>query len=53
MFENVREKRSLIFYCDLKLEWAREEYTVCCTRNERRGSAWFKAGVWKLRLMRR
>jgi hypothetical protein len=32
--ENIREERLLIFYCDMKLEWAREEYTVCCTRND-------------------
>jgi hypothetical protein len=35
------------------LKWAREEYTVCCTRNERSGSAWFKTGIWKLRNMRK
>jgi hypothetical protein len=28
---NMREKASLIFYCDMKFEWAREVYTVCCT----------------------
>jgi hypothetical protein len=33
----------------VKREWAREEYTVCCTRNQRSGLAWFKTGVWKLR----
>jgi hypothetical protein len=33
----------------MKLEWAREEYTVCCTGNERSGLAWFKTGIWKLR----
>jgi hypothetical protein len=32
-FANIRETRSLIFYCDIIYEWAREEYTVCCTRN--------------------
>jgi hypothetical protein len=35
----MREKRSLIFYCEMKLEWAREENTVCSTRNERSGFA--------------
>jgi hypothetical protein len=38
----MKEKRSLIFYCQIKLEWAREEYRVCCTRNEKSGLAWFK-----------
>jgi hypothetical protein len=37
----MREKRSLIFYCAVKLEWAREEYTICCARNEGSGLAWF------------
>jgi hypothetical protein len=33
----------------MKLEWCKEEYIVCCARNERNGLACFKAGVWKLR----
>jgi hypothetical protein len=37
----------------MKLEWTRKANTVCCTRNERSGSAWFKTGTWKLRGMRR
>jgi hypothetical protein len=37
----------------MKQEWAREEYIVCCTRNERSGLAWFKTGIWKLRGMRK
>jgi hypothetical protein len=28
----------------MKQEWAREEYIVCCTRNEKSGLAWFKTG---------
>jgi hypothetical protein len=36
----------------MKLEWAWEEHTICCTRNERRGLAWFEAGIWKLRGVR-
>jgi hypothetical protein len=52
LFANIKEKRSLIFYSEMKQEWAREEYTVCCTRNERNGLAWFKTGIWKLRGMR-
>jgi hypothetical protein len=53
LFENIKQKRSLIFYNEMKQELAREEYTVCCTRNERSGLAWFKAGIWKLRGMRK
>jgi hypothetical protein len=37
----------------MKQEWAREEYVVCCTRNERSALAWFKTGIWKLRGMRK
>jgi hypothetical protein len=51
LFADIREK-SLIFSCDMKSEWAREEYTVCCTRNEKSGLTWFKTGIWKLRGMR-
>jgi hypothetical protein len=49
MFTNIREKRSLIFYCDMKVEWAREEYRVLCTRNEGSRLTWFKNGILKLK----
>jgi hypothetical protein len=29
IFEKIKEKRSLIFYSEMKQEWAREEYIVC------------------------
>jgi hypothetical protein len=44
----VRGKRPLISYCETKLEWDKEEYAVCCARNERSGLTWFKTGIWKL-----
>jgi hypothetical protein len=53
LFANIKVKRSLIFYSEMKQEWAREEYIGCCTRNERSGLAWFKTGIWKLRGMRK
>jgi hypothetical protein len=37
----------------MKQEWAKVEYIVCCTRNERSGLAWFRTGIWKLRGMRK
>jgi hypothetical protein len=49
---NIREMRFLIF-CDMKCEWARKAYTVCCTRDERSSLAWFKTSIWKLREMRK
>jgi hypothetical protein len=33
----------------MKLLWAREEYVMCCSRKDRSGIAWFRAGIWKLR----
>jgi hypothetical protein len=36
----------------MKQEWAREEYIVCFTRNERSGLAWYKTGIWKMRGMK-
>jgi hypothetical protein len=35
LFANINEKRSLIFYSEMKQEWAREEYTVCCIKGTR------------------
>jgi hypothetical protein len=49
----VSEKLSLVFYQEMKHKWGREEYIELCSRNERNGSAWMKAGVWKLRGIRR
>jgi hypothetical protein len=37
LFANIKEKRSLIIYSEMKRAWARDKYTVSCTRNERRG----------------
>jgi hypothetical protein len=37
----------------MKLGWAREEYAIRCTRNERSGLGWFRTGFWKLRGMRK
>jgi hypothetical protein len=37
----------------MKCEWAKEAYTVFCTRNERNGTAWFKTGIWMPRRIRK
>jgi hypothetical protein len=42
MFANIKEKRSLIFHSEMKQEWTREEYIICCTRNEKSGLAWLR-----------
>jgi hypothetical protein len=52
-FANLSEKRSLIFYRDMKLLWYREDYVMCGSRNDRMGTAWFRAGIWKLRGIRK
>jgi hypothetical protein len=48
LFKDIRDNRPLIFYCDREFVWATESNIVCCTRNDRRGLAWFKTGIWKL-----
>jgi hypothetical protein len=52
-FANLSEKRSLIFYRDMKFLWDREDYVMCVSRNDRMGIAWFRAGIWKLRGIRK
>jgi hypothetical protein len=37
----------------MKQKWGREEHIELCSRNERNGLTWIKAGVWKLRGIRR
>jgi hypothetical protein len=49
---NIRGKRPLMFYYDMKFEWVSKAYTFYCTRNERSRLACFKAGTWKLRGVR-
>jgi hypothetical protein len=52
LFSKIKEKSSLIFYSEMKQEWAREQH-ISCTRTDRSGLAWFKTGIWKLRGMRK
>jgi hypothetical protein len=37
----------------MKLLWDREDYVMCGSRNDRMRIAWFRAGIWKLRGIRR
>jgi hypothetical protein len=39
----MSEKRSFVFYQQMKQKWGREEYIKLCSRNERNGLAWMKA----------
>jgi hypothetical protein len=52
-FANLSEEKSLMFYCDMKLLWDRQDYVKCVSRNDRMGIALFRAGIWKLRGIRK
>jgi hypothetical protein len=39
MFVDKRDKKSLIFHCEMQYERVKELYTVCCTRKVRSGLA--------------
>jgi hypothetical protein len=55
LFVNIRDKKPLIFYCEMKLEWREEEHTVWGggeRERERERLEWFKIGIWKLSGMR-
>jgi hypothetical protein len=53
IFSSVKVNISLLFYCAMKLEWGKESYIDKCTRKKRMGIIWWKAGIWKLRGIRR
>jgi hypothetical protein len=53
MFAKISEKTSLTVYVDMKRNWGREEYIGCCSRDERRGWAWWRLGIWKMKGCRR
>jgi hypothetical protein len=44
---------SLILYREIKHEWDKEIYIGKCTRKDRIGIIWLKAGIWKLRGIKR
>jgi hypothetical protein len=49
IFPDVNVKISLKFYYEIKHEWGKKSYTYIdkCTRKERMGIIWLKAGIWK------
>jgi hypothetical protein len=53
MFADMKAKNSLTFYSQIKHDWGKESYIDKCTRKERIGIMWLKAGIWKLRGIRR
>jgi hypothetical protein len=44
-----KRKKSLIFYCEVTLEWCKEQCRDFRARNESNWLAWFGTGVWKRR----
>jgi hypothetical protein len=53
MFADINAKNSMTFYSQIKYEWDKESYIDKCTRKERIGIIWLKAGIWKLKGIRR
>jgi hypothetical protein len=53
MLADLNVKSSLTFYRQMKCEWGKEWYNDKCTRKERMGVIWLKAGIWKLKGIRR
>jgi hypothetical protein len=52
-FANLSEKRLSVFYRDVKLLWDRGDCVMCGSRNDRMGIAWFRAGIGKLKWLRK
>jgi hypothetical protein len=48
MEASMREKRSLVFYNELKSSWENKLYIEVCTQQARRGIGWWKMGIWRL-----
>jgi hypothetical protein len=49
---NMRGKRSLVFYNDLKSSWENKLYIDVCTQEARRGIGWWKMGILRLKGVR-
>jgi CRISPR/Cas system CSM-associated protein Csm2 small subunit len=47
MEASMKEKRSLVFYNELKNNWERKLYTQVCTQEARRGIGWWKIRIWR------
>jgi hypothetical protein len=52
MEANKKDKGLLALYNRLKNSWERENYIEVCTFEERRGTVWWKMGIWRLKGMR-
>jgi hypothetical protein len=45
MEASMKEKRSLVFYNELKSRWEKKLYIEVCTQEARRGIGWWKMGI--------
>jgi hypothetical protein len=45
MFADINAKNSLTLYSQIKYEWGKECYIDKCTRKERIGIIWLRAGI--------
>jgi hypothetical protein len=52
MEASMGEKRSLVFYNELKSSWEKKVYIEVCTQEARRGTGWWKTGIWRLKGVR-
>jgi hypothetical protein len=48
----MKEKRSIVFYNELKNNWEKKFYIEVCTQEARRGIGWWKTGICKLKGVR-
>jgi hypothetical protein len=52
MEANMKGKRSLVFYNELKNNWEKKLDIEVCSQEARRGIGWWKMGIWKLKGVR-
>jgi hypothetical protein len=52
MEASMTEKRSLVFYNELKNNWEKKLYIEVCSEESRRGIGWWKMGIRKLKGVR-
>jgi hypothetical protein len=53
MEASMKEKRSLVFYNELKKNWEKKFCIEVSTQEARRSIGWWKMGIWKLKGVRR
>jgi hypothetical protein len=49
MKASMREKRSPVFYNELKSNWKNKLYIEVCAQEARGGIGWWRMGIWRLK----